>query len=399
LAVLTASHDFTSRTFGRFTVYSWKKVETDGNYVIARLTVLTSKLADFSFPVTPVPAVYLQPSTVNTEVSKVRRFGTAVNGVPCCIGVTDKPVILEAGNNISISLAEEQETFELEVSEAEAEVRVPTTIVITAEPGAGTGAFPSCTSISSDINRIGGVPGDDNGNLHLDMRDCLWPERRLASATSPPIHNYTDYLADIEESLLQLHANCKACCSCDDYGSAYKLLKSAFERAKNVSKRIERVRQDYVTLRQDVIDLAAERQTGLTVKLRLQTGPDFSMAISATVGNNSCETIETILLKITVNDSAVQYTPLSGRFEGEGIHDLQLNPVITSVSGGKTFTVSIASIKSTKYARYRFSARIGPGLTTRVGRSVTVNAKAYENGVLKSEDSSNVELSAPLEKS
>jgi len=77
--------------------------------------------------------------------------------------------------------------------------------VIDAIAGEGEGTFPTCTSLGSEIKTIGGVEADDNGNIQLDLQDCVWTEMRLDGSTSSPVNPNTDYLADLGVNAIYLN--------------------------------------------------------------------------------------------------------------------------------------------------------------------------------------------------
>lgn len=403
LETLTSFDGFISKVFGAYTLYEWRKSTITGGgltgeNIIARLTVLTSKLAAHVFPVSPVDA-FLQPALVVPSINRIRRFGTSVNGVPCCIGISDKEVIFQAGNNISLQQTAEQAVLKLESETLQQASRTPKTIAINAVPGEGTGRFNTCTSLASEIRSLGGVGGDDNGNFYLDFRDCLWSEFRLDGATSPPIHPNTDYLADLEKSLLQLHANCKACCDCADYGATYAQIKEVFDRAKNAAERGEKVRVRYNELALEVNALIAEREVGLALDLRITVGPDFSLGLLGTVGNSSISEESGVSLRFTVSTIKAAYIAESGRMEAEGFHDVQTDPVVTVSGSSNRFTFSVPAIKPTKYARARFGVRISKiAGANRAGKQLTITLEAIKGGSTVAVKSAFVNLKGPLDK-
>ncbi len=399
LASLTGADNFSSYTYGAYTVYEWRRHTTTGpgftdEDIVVRLVVLTEALANFTFPVLSTTA-YLLASLVDPKPSLIRRIAVALPGLPCCTGggISDKPVILEAGNNVSIELAQEAETAGLGLEEV-SESRVPTTVVLNATAGEGTGRFPTCASLEPAIRRVGQVGADSNGNLQLMANDCLWSEMRLSGPVLPPIHVNTDYLGSLLEAALQLHESCRACCSCDDYGNTYTNLKRWWDRGVAVGARFERLRLRYNELCQATADLKAAKETGIQVRIRAVARPDFHLALSAIVMNNSAVSLGSITLQFTLDRPGV-YTEKSGHLEAENLHNVQLDPVVGG--GDTTFTVVLGSLRPAHYAVYSFGVRFAAG-TPRAGAVVRPRVDAT-HGITTVTDQKSVSLRGPLEKS
>jgi hypothetical protein len=398
LASLGVSDDFTARDVGLYRVYEWQVHTTDGagftlEDLVFRLVAVISRLADFTYPVTPAAAYFL-PVLAEGAIRRVRRLAVALPTLPCCVGggIGDKPVAFEPGNNMQLTLAARTPQPGIQLAAAE-EVRAPTTITFAAVAGAGTGLFPTCGSLSNDIRKIGGVGADARGNFSLQGADCTWHEVRETGAALPPIHPNTDYYISMLDATLQLHESCHACCRCEDYGNAYKQLKRWWERGLTVAARFEALRLEYNQVCQDTKNLKIARETGLSVRTRALSRPDYHLAVSAIVMNNSEAQMGSITLKFELDKTGAVYTASSGHVEAENMHNQQLDPVVGG--GGTSYTVVLPSLRPAHYAIYSFSVRFNTG--SRHGAVVRVKASATRGATTVS-DQKTVALRDPLEK-
>jgi len=399
LASLTGADNFSSSVFGSYTIYEWRRSTTigagfTGEDIIFRLTVHTEKLAQFSFPHLSTTS-YLLSSLVNPRVSRVRRFATALPGLPCCTGggITDKAIVLEAGNNIAMTLSEDTDIgFSLDEG---TEVRAPKRIVFDAVGGEGTGAFQTCGSLESAIRRIAGVGVDDNGDFSFDGEDCTWTERRLTpGATQPPIHPNTDYLTTVIDNLMQVHGNCTECCACADYGRVYNELKRLWEQAVALASTIERLRNEYNALVQLWNLIRDAKEDGIHLKLRPLAGADFSISVMVLVYNNTGEDMtDPIDVEVEFSEDGGVYVEKSGHIDMETLRMQQLDP---SIDGNK-YSYTFFPLKRAQYATAIFMVRFGASVPNRRNKVIRLEG-TMTAGALTDTDVQSSGLVPPLRK-
>lgn len=384
LILLSAADAFQTSVFGDYTIYEWTLQTTvgvgyTGELINAKLVVLTSALADFSFPLTPTDG-FLIDSLVNCAIKRVRKVGIALPGLPCCVGggfVSSDKVIFEAGTNMEIALAQDVSQLDLGIVQT-TEVRPKTAVVFNVIPGAGAGQFIDCDVTVPPpiklINKVG--PNEDNGDFRLTGQGCTWVER-VVDEIGPPVHPNTDFTAEVFPALLRLHQDCKACCDCDDYKQAYEMLTRIWKQLQDLAAVIEAYRQRYNELVRYLNSLREtrkeeKRELGidqLQVVLQVVSRPNFNLAISAQVFNNSQSDISLVTLIFVVNNIDFIYVPGSGLLDAPFNRNVQLDPAVTfnpfvfpqpplpAMPPGDTFTISIPQIKSGQYASYSLNVR------------------------------------------
>lgn len=400
LASLTAADGFYSRIFGSYTVYEWKKYTTIGvgftdEDIIFRLTAYTEKLHRFSFP-HPSTTAYLLPSLVNPRMNRVRRVATALPGLPCCVGggLTDKPVVLESGNNIKLTLFETEAAGGFTLNETQG-VRAPKRIIIDVISGAGTGAFQTCGSLEDAIRRISGVGVDENGDFVLEGEDCTWVENRLTPGpTLPPSHPNTDYKTTIVDNLLQIHGNCKECCSCDDYRSVYQALKNLWDQATQVAAAIAAQLARYNAMSDLWRAVRTAKHNGIHVKLRPIANADFSVAIMWLVYNNTGDDLpKPVEVRVDLQTVGSTYVENSCHIDMESLRLKQINPIIT----GTVYTLTLPPLRRAQYATAIFTVRFGDNVSNRANKVLHLKATAV-SGPHTDVDNQTVALVPPLRK-
>jgi len=400
LAALTGADGFIASTFGIFTLYEWRRATTTGVGftgvdLVARLVVLTEELDNFAFPVAPADA-FILGTRVNPRMEIVRRQALAFPELACCLGGPNrKGLELEAGFNIE--LAEQQEAAAVGLAlGASAEVRDPTTVVISASPGLGRGAFPVCENPAGVIRSINRTRPNDQQDFRLGASDCTWDETRLVGGTSAPVSPNTDYLGGIvgalDKIILQLHQACRACCDCPDYANAYQTIKTTFERAKTLRDRLETINSDCETIAAQWETERADREIGMEMRLRTISRPDYLVAIAVQVGNSSRDTVPATTLTIDA-DTDAGYIDGSGYLEAEGIHNSQVNP-----SGTGPFTVALPQIEPGKYAVFRMAVRYTGATVSRKDRLVNIDVTAVSGSTSRNAVKA-TKLLEPLQKS
>lgn len=403
LANLTALDNFNVSVFGQYTLYRWQKSTTvgvgfTGEDLAVQVVVLTSQLANFSFPLSP-PMAFLQASLVSPHQGRVRRMAMALADLPCCVGFTGEQVILEGGNNVELSVVTTPAIPSLGILPTN-QTRVPTIIKIDMTPGGGTGKVIDCNSATPPIKTVDQAAPNAIGDLDLTGEDCTWVERRVTGA-SPPVHPHTNYKATPVPNLLQLHQDCKACCDCTDYGLAYETIASLWARAKKAAALIEAARKKYNALDAEINAIKLITETGLKLKLQLVARPDYHLALQMTAYLDSKHDInQSIFLTARFDTFGFGLTVGSGIVDLAGAHKKQLDPIRFSTN--EIYWV-IPGLKSTGYAQASCEVRYGPnpstisGPVSRIGRIVTVYGTA-QYGLITASDFTNAELQGPLVK-
>jgi len=115
--------------------------------------------------------------------------------------------------------------------------QVNTPITFAAAPGTGDGKYPCEPGFDINdlkvITQINGVSGT-KGDFILSGKDCLWV-RRPTTYTGPVVR--PSATAD-----LQVGADCKPCCACEDYASTALYMNYVRNRYKLIGMRAEEVR-------------------------------------------------------------------------------------------------------------------------------------------------------------
>jgi hypothetical protein len=362
---------YSTYVFGDYTVFQWSLISllSDGftpPETVARFTVLTSAIGDFTYPLLPTDA-WLTPGVVQPRTDRVRRTAVKLPGVPCCIGggFAEGAVAFEAGNNVRLSVKAPDRLLPGET----APVRRPTTVVIDAVPGAGTGRFPSCTNPDLVITSIKGVQPNVHGDWHLEGQDCLWWERPLTGSVLPPTRPHTDYAGTVLPHTMQLHADCVPCCDCSDFQAAYEAYTRLWNRALAVAARIEALRLRYNVLTADV--LAAQDNDPVRLELTVTTRPDFHLAVGTIIANNSGQDLSNVSLTWNLAPIGFIFT------EGSGILDTEFvrNAPASVLLFGNQVAMFIPLLRKGRQAGAGFEVRYPRG-TTRldVAGIVTLNA-------------------------
>lgn len=404
LANLTPADSFLVSVFGEYTLYRWQKSTTVGvgftdEDLAVQIVVLTSQLANFTFPLSPAMA-FLQASLVTPHVGRVRRMAVALEGLPCCVGFTGEQAVLEGGNNTELSVVTAPAVPSLGILPTN-KTRVPTVINIDMTPGGGTGKVIDCNSATPPIKTVDQAGPNAIGDLALMGEDCTWVERRI-TGVRPPVHPNTNYQADPVLALLQLHQDCKACCDCLDYGLAYEAIAALWARAKKAAALIEAARKRYNELDAQINAIKLITETGIKLKIQLVARPDYHLAIQLTAYLDSKHDItDNIFIIVRLDTFGFALTVGSGIVDVANAHKRQLDPI--QLSTNQLYWV-IPGLKSTGYAQCSCEIRYGPlisdfaGPVSRVGRIVTAYGTA-QHGLVTANDFTNSELRGPLVKS
>jgi hypothetical protein len=148
-----------------------------------------------------------------------RVLSLTVNGV-----TFDQAVEIVQGYNLAISPT---------TAAAGKSRRARTRLVISAEPGSGSGRFPSCEETDTVIRQVNNVGPDAQGNLILSAADCYWLER--------PVTNDGSFATPVPATL-QLNSNCGTCCECSDYENTYQGVRRLHATFKDIGSRASYVK-------------------------------------------------------------------------------------------------------------------------------------------------------------
>ena len=398
LAVLTGADNFISSSFGNYTMYQWIRSSTigagfTGADIVVRFVVVTARLSNYSYPISPSNA-YLLSSLVDPKPIGIRRAAMALPGQPCCLfgGIDDKPLILQAGYNVQLSLSTPQVVPLMNLA-SKATVRPQAAIVVNAAPGSGRGVYPGCTNLNVPLTQINQTGPDVSGNFALAGADCTWAEMLLNPVVIPPVNPNTDYKGSILPATYELHAQCKACCSCEDYYGAYGQLRGVYLRAAAAAANLEKLREEYNTLCEEINAFKAKVETGLGVKLEVDSRPDYHVTAMATAYNNSASSIGRVKFIFSFSSGLTNpvYTPQSGLVNAANARNLQMNPQ----QSGSSFSFTVAGLAPGAYATYLFQVRYTHGVRNGIRVGVSVEAVS---SLSSATDTKSIILQPPLEK-
>lgn len=355
---------FKSSTFGDYTIYEWRKISTigdgfTGDEIIIRFVILTAVESSQYFPLEPTNT-FLISSLVNPHMKRVRKLGVKQPDLDCCTGLGEGFCVLEAGNNIKLSINKSDQAVGLGLPQTQ-KVRTPSKILVDVIPGAGSGKKQICLGDDLPILTINNIPPSKQGNFKLYGQDCIWLERPIESIV-PSDNHRIDYEARALLATLKFHADCKACCDCDDYGRAYAELSSLWDRALAASKRIEDARKKYNKLLALLKDIRAKTCLGTSedkvqVYLDVITRPDYHYAVGMAIRNNTDQTFNSVRLTITIDaPNSITYTERSGFLSTPDINYRQVDPV-----GSNPYSVTIPRLKPGEVGEYTFEGRFYSG--------------------------------------
>ena len=363
---------------GLYTVYTWSKISTNaapyltGTEASIKVVFRSAELAKIRFPIVPTNA-FLLPSLIVPKPWNVRKLMLKQPGLPIPLGggVASGVVRLEAGNNVSIKTSPPAQVVGLGIGNNAPTVRVPTVVVIDVAPGLGTGVLQDCNN-DGEVKTINGAGPDTKGNFDIEGSDCVrqfTPIGAIHGATHPN----TDYSAIRIKGAMGLADDCLVCCDCTDYGAAYEAITRAWNRALAVAHRIETLREEYNALIN--ILQTSEKQpcpAELSIDLEVLSRPDYHLAVSLTVVNNTANVIPIAAATFCIFPTGWQYTQGSGMLSDEYAHASHVAPAPGgNCSAGTGLQISIPSISVGKVFNYTFSLRY-PKKTSRVGTMATV---------------------------
>jgi hypothetical protein len=276
--------------------------------------------------------------------------------------------------------------------------RIPTTILMDAVAGAGTGQFQDCPEGEGDIKILNGAGPDEHGNVGLSGTDCTWIDRPVQDIVGP-VHPHTDYAAVPVPNTLRIQDDCKACCDCNDYGEAYQGMKRVWERALAVSRRVELLRQQYHELRLLAIEKAKIKcPEEVMVDLSVIPRPDYHLAVGVTAVNNTSTDLPSVTLQVCIVPNGYRYVPGSGSLNNDTVHTLRTDPFPVSCLPpyeGQGVAIALPPLVAGGVVNYTFGVRYYAG-TPRHGRAtVTALVKTAAGNFVSTKS---VNLQPPLQK-
>lgn len=167
---------------------------------------------------------------------------------------------------------------------------------LAAVPGTGEGRSPGCTDLDTDapiLRRINGVAADAQGNLRLQIGDCLYARPELTLVGS---------VLRQSAATLKIGNDCGPCCDCQDYVNVYKALRRLHSQFLALGQRAEAARDIYAT---DVTRLETQRTCSLSdiIHVVLRAQGDY-VDIAASICNTSEERWPNVEMQIalTINN-------------------------------------------------------------------------------------------------
>jgi len=179
--------------------------------------------------------------------------------------------------------------------------KVTTPVTFSAVPGSGEGKYPCDADFNINdlrvITQINGLSGN-NGDFTLSGKDCLWLRRPTIyadeTATASPTAN------------LQIGADCKPCCACEDYASTALYMNSVRDRYKLIGTRAEAVRSRH---EENIARWNEYRICSVQSPLRLifvpQRCPYIDVVLLLCNPCQSCLPTSTLTLTLTAEGDAV----------------------------------------------------------------------------------------------
>ena len=179
--------------------------------------------------------------------------------------------------------------------------KVTTPVTFSAVPGSGEGKYPCDADFNVNdlrvITQINGLSGN-SGDFTLSGKDCLWLRRPTIyandTATASPTAN------------LQIGADCKPCCACEDYASTALYMNSVRDRYKLIGTRAEAVRSRH---EENIARWNEYRICSVQSPLRLifvpQRCPYIDVVLLLCNPCQSCLPTSTLTLTLTAEGDAV----------------------------------------------------------------------------------------------
>tara|TARA_R110002020_G_scaffold16515_4_gene58250 strand:- start:5733 stop:7484 length:1752 start_codon:yes stop_codon:yes gene_type:complete len=299
-------------SFSRLTIHEW--VDED-NYVVCRCTEHTAwSQADIDAGLDKTYDDYIVPTEVLASDGRVIHGGEldsrTYNKLPqrlnkIKVGLTDISgnIAFEEGYNISLSGTTETgplsrlnltdigiDTLQTAVLPGK---RTTNYITLSAVPGSGLGAFPSCEGVTSSsivLRKLAGAAADEKGNIKFDQTGCLRYQRPVAVTSWGPPKTFTYYSpllsATESKSAIEMLNDCGPCCDCEFFARTYQGLKRQWSLYQGIATDAESARNQY-RLNVDRWHAQKACRELNPLSLALLSNPDCKVTHSAVFGNTS----------------------------------------------------------------------------------------------------------------
>jgi len=182
---------------------------------------------------------YLVPQNAELDARTVYRMPKRLLGIRVQNGTSisgwsrGKHVVLSNGYNTTLTAADKTVT----------DFRGNTNITLAAVPGSGAGKFVDCTDIEATkpITQINTSGANSYGDFLLAAGGCLWA-RRPTVVLERDAQNKPTSLQPLPGVGQQIGADCKPCCSCQDYADTAKYMNETSFRYSLIGQRAEQIR-------------------------------------------------------------------------------------------------------------------------------------------------------------
>ena len=285
---------------GRLLIHEW--VDSD-NYTVCRCTEHTQwTQADIDAGLNKTYDEYIVPTAGTLDARTYNKLPQRVNKIT--VGLTDLvgQIALEEGYNIGLEGADVTSDI-AQFTLADIGVNEPSTnliagrrktsyLTLSAVPGSGLGAFPSCDGLTDSIylRKLQGAVADDYGNVAFDTDDksCLRYQRPVTlTDVNPREFEYYTALPDVDpQAAIEVLNDCGPCCDCEYFARTYQGLKRQWFLYQGIADGAEDTRNDHKTNVGRWNDAKACRESR-PLSVSLQTEPECKVVHSAIFGNTS----------------------------------------------------------------------------------------------------------------
>ena len=188
-----------------------------------------------------------------------------------------------------------------------AALRRTTQISLNAIPGTGTGKYPCATQpeINYPIKSINGITPKTAGHFLFSASDCLWIRRTTVYTADNP------FPAPQATTQQQIGADCKPCCSCEEYAATAMYMNYTRDRYKLIGQRATDVKSAHEI---NVTRWNAYRQCTIRNPLKIavvpQRAPFVDVAVMVCNNCEYCLPASTLQLVISVLNAETFGTPV-----------------------------------------------------------------------------------------
>jgi hypothetical protein len=303
---------------------------------------------------------------------------------------------LAGGFNTDLTVKQDGDAvgFRADADESAA-VRPETALLLAMPPGGGTGKYLRCEP--QDLLRtINGLGPDEQGNFHLNPKECYWLERPLLT---DPVDGgeQVDKQATVYPNRLQLHSACEECCSCEAYVDVYENLQRVWAQAHNASGRIYQALEEYKDLRLEF--LVRTKGGQLVIKTGIVSSPGLSLSVAALVvngGDTDVAITDEVLIELdftsSPDDFDVEYVNKTGLATVPPNERKYIDPEQLDET---TFELDMTGVALAPGQQILWVGQftVSPNASvSRASSNITLTEKLKVNGTLTDADSQSVEL-------